>query len=73
MAMRFVTGYNNRDGEKVKYKRKIRRAELRDGTVRLCPLRTGYDEIVIETSSVGVRMERLMFDVHIRESKMSSC
>ena len=69
-SMRFVTGYNNRCGGKLKYERKIRKSDLQDGIAGLCPLRTDYDEIFIEMISVGVWMEWPMFDVHTHESKM---
>ena len=57
----------------MKYERKIRRVYLRDGILGLCPLRTDYDEIIIETSSVGVWVEWPPFDVYVHESEWSSC
>ena len=63
--MGFMAGYNDRGGGKVKYERKIRRADLRDGTVTLCPVRKDDDERVVETSIVAVWMGWPPFDVHI--------
>ena len=57
--------YTDRVGGKVKYERKIRRADLRDGMVTMRPLRTNDDEIVVETSSVEVWMGCPPFDVQI--------
>ena len=35
----------------------MRRADLQDGMVPLCHLRRDYDDRMIGTSSLGVRME----------------
>ena len=69
-AMGFMAGYNYRGAGIVIYLRRIRRANLRDGIVELCPLRTDYDGRVIETSSVGVWMGWPPFDVHICKFEM---
>ena len=68
--MGFMSGHNGRGDGKVKYERKIRRADLRDGIVTLCPLRTDDDERLVETSSVGVWMGWPPFDVHICKFEM---
>ena len=54
VAMGFMVGVNSRGGRKVKCEHMIRRAELRDGIMVCRPLRTEYDERIIETSAVGV-------------------
>ena len=69
-AMGFMAEYNGRGGGKVKYERKIRRADLRDGMVKLCPLRTDDEERVVETSIVGVWMGWPPFDVGICKYEM---
>ena len=69
-VMGFMAGYNDRGGGKVKYDRKIRRSDLRDGMVSLCPMRTNDDERVVETSIVGVWMGWPPFDVHICKFEM---
>ena len=69
-AMGFMAGYNDLGGGQVKYERKIRRADLRDGMVELCPLRTDDEERVIETSSVEVWVGWPPFDVHICKFEM---
>ena len=69
-AMGFMEGYNDRGDGKVKYERKIRRADLRDGMLTLCPLRTNDDERVVETSIVEVWMVWPPFDVHIYKFEM---
>lgn len=52
-------------------------ADLRDGMVVVCSLRTDYDERIIESSTAGVWMERTPFDVHIckfeTEQWLNSC
>ena len=55
-VMGFIAGYNDRDGEKVKYERKIGNAHLRHIMVALYPLARSYDEVIIEINSVGVWM-----------------
>ena len=45
VAMEFIAGCDNRGGGIVKYERKIRKADLRDGMVALYSLRTD-DETV---------------------------
>ena len=52
------------------YKSSIRKAELRDGMEALRSLRTEYCEIIVETSSVGVWVERPPFDVRICQFEM---
>ena len=69
-AMGFMAGYNDRGGGKLKYERNIRRADLRDGMVTLCPLRTDHDKGVVETSIVQVWMGWPPFDVHICKFEM---
>ena len=69
-AMGFMVGYNDRGSGKVKYERKIKRANLREGMVTLCPLRTEDDVRVVETSIVEVWMGWPPFDVHICKFEM---
>ena len=72
-AMEFMAGYNDQGGGKVRYERKIRRADLRDGIVVLCPLRTEHYELVVETRSMGLWIEWPLFGVHIAKFEMEQC
>ena len=65
-----MAGYNERDDGKVKYGRKIRKADQRDGMLTLCPLRRNDDERVIETKSVEVWMGLPPFDVQVCKFEM---
>ena len=68
--MGFMAEYNDRGDGKVEYERKIRRADLRDGTVALCPLRTNDEARVRETNSLKVWIGWPPFDVHICKFEM---
>ena len=69
-AMGFLVGYNDRGGGRVKYERKLRRADLRDGMVTLYPQRTNDNKRATERSSVKVWMVWPPFDVHICKFEM---
>ena len=69
-VMGFMAGYNERRRGKVKYDRKIRRADLREQTVELCPLRMDSEETVIKTRCVRVWLGWPPFDVHICKSEI---
>ena len=69
-AMEFIAGCDNRGCGKVKYERKIRNADLRDGMVTLCSLRTNDETRVVEMNIVGVWVGCSPFDVHICKFEM---
>ena len=69
-AMGYMAGYNYRGGGKGEYERKIRRADLRDPMLALCPLRMNDEGRVIETSNAVVWMGWPPFDFHICKFEM---
>ena len=64
-GMGIMAGFNDRVAGKVKYERKIGRADLRDGMVISYPLRTSDNKRVIETSSLEVLMGWPKFGIRI--------
>ena len=67
--MGFLAGYNEWGTRKGKYEHKIR-ADLRDGMVTSCALRTNDEERDVETSIVELWVRWRPFDVLIHRFEM---